>query len=130
MSITQDFESYFRTEVDLVENDIRLVLDENNSSFITHELEPSIYTFKHISKSLFNILHPEHPPSSDTIVIGLDDFIRKTELVVGSGIIAIGFEEKSFFSTILGFNDGRDHKHYNEYISQKIVNLSNTNKIH
>ena len=29
----QDFESFLRAEVDLVEDDIRLVLDEHNSSF-------------------------------------------------------------------------------------------------
>ena len=46
------------------------------------------------------------------------------------GIIAIKFDEKSFFSTILGFNPHWDYKHYNEYISQKIVNLSSTNRIH
>ena len=37
---------------------------------------------------------------------------------------------KKFFSTILGFTAGWDYKHYSKYISQKIVNLSNTNKIH
>ena len=51
-------------------------------------------------------------------------------MVVNSGIIAIRFDEKSFFSTILGFTPGWDYKHYNKYISQKIVNLSSTNKIH
>ena len=51
-------------------------------------------------------------------------------MVVRSGIIAIRFDEKSFFSTILGFNPGWDYKHYNQYLSQKIVNLSSTNKIH
>ena len=54
----------------------------------------------------------------------------KTKLDVKAGIIAIRFDEKSFFSTILGFTSGWDYKHYNKYISQKIVNLSNTNKIH
>ena len=54
----------------------------------------------------------------------------KTKLDVKAGIIAIRFDEKSFFSTILGFTAGWDYKHYNKYISQKIVNLSNTNKIH
>ena len=34
-SIFQDFESFLRTEVELVEDDIRLSLDEYNSSFIT-----------------------------------------------------------------------------------------------
>ena len=55
-SVFQDFESFLRTEVDLVEDDIKLVLDEYNSSFITYELEPGIYTFKDISEALFNIL--------------------------------------------------------------------------
>ena len=54
----------------------------------------------------------------------------KTKLNVRPGIIAIRFDEKSFFSTILGFTPSWDYKHYNEYIIQKIVNSSNTNKIH
>ena len=54
----------------------------------------------------------------------------KTKLDVRSGIIAIRFDEKSFFSTILGFTPGWDYKHYNKYTSQKIVNLGNTNKKH
>ena len=37
-SIFQDFESYLRTEVDLVEDDIRLVSDKYNSSFNTYEI--------------------------------------------------------------------------------------------
>ena len=45
-SIFQDFESYLRTEVDLVEEYIRLVLDEYNSSFFTFELTPVIYTLR------------------------------------------------------------------------------------
>ena len=49
---------------------------------------------------------------------------------VKSGIIDIRFDEKSFFSTILGFTPGWDYKHYNKYSSQKIVNLGSTNKIH
>ena len=49
-SLFQDFESYLRTEVDLVEDDIRLVLDEYNSSSITYELQPGIYTFKDLSE--------------------------------------------------------------------------------
>ena len=36
-SVSQDFESYLRTEIDLVEDDLRLVLDEYNSSFIIYE---------------------------------------------------------------------------------------------
>ena len=54
----------------------------------------------------------------------------KTKLVAKSGIIAIRFDEQSFFSTVLGFTPGWDYKHYNKYISQKILNLGSTNKIH
>ena len=49
---------------------------------------------------------------------------------VRNRIIAIRFDEFSFFSTILGFTPHWDFKHYNKHISQKIVNLSTTNKIH
>ena len=129
-SVFQDFESFLRTQIDLVEDDIKLVLDEYNSSFITYELEPGIYTFKDISEALCNILQSEYPGPSNVIDIEYDDITMKTKLVVNIGIIAIRFDEKSFFNTILGFTPGWDYKHYNKYISQKIVSLSNTNKIH
>ena len=129
-SVFQDFESFLRTRIDLVKDDIKLVLDEYNSGFNTYELEPGIYTFKDFSEALFNIIQIEYPGRSNVIVIEYDDFTMKTKLVVRSGIVAIRFDEKSFFSTILGFTSGWDYKHYNKYISQKIVNLSNTNKIH
>ena len=129
-SVFQDFESFLRTQIDLVEDDIKLVLDEYNSNFITYELEPGIYTFKDISEALFNIFQSEYLVPSNTIVIEYDDIKMKTKLEVEAGIIAIRFDEKSFFSTILCFNAGWDYKHYNKYISQKIVNLGSTNKIH
>ena len=44
-SVFQDFQSYLRTEVDLVEDVIRLVLDKNISSFVTYELKQGIYKF-------------------------------------------------------------------------------------
>ena len=129
-SVFQDFESFLRTQIDLIEDDVKLVLDEYNSSFITYELEPGIYSYREISGALFYILQSEYPQSNSEILIRLDDVTRKTKLVVNSGIIAVRFEEKSFFSTILGFTAGWDYKHYNQYLSQKIVNLSITNKIH
>ena len=51
-------------------------------------------------------------------------------MVVRDGFIAIGFDEKSFVSTILGFNHDWVYKSTNEFISQNIVKLSTTNKIH
>ena len=128
-SVFQDFESVLRTEVDLVEDDIKLVLDEYNSSVITYELDPGIYTFKDISEALFNILQSEYPGPSNVIDIEFDDITRKTRLDVRSGIIAIRFDEKSFFSTFLGFTPGWGYKHYNKCTSQKVVNLGSTNKI-
>ena len=129
-SVIQDFESFLRTQIDLVEDDVRLVLNEYNSSFITYDLTPGIYTFKDLSEALFNILQSEYPGPSNAIDIEFDDISMKTKLEVKSGIIAIRFDENSFFNTVLGFNSGWDYKHYNEYISQKIVHLGSTNKIH
>ena len=129
-SVFQDFESFLRTQIDLVEDDIKMVLDEYNSNFVTYELVPGIYRYRDMAEALYYILESEYPSSSSEILIRLDDITRKTKLVVRSGIIAIRFDEKSFFSTILGFTPGWDYKHYNQYLSQKIVNLSNTNKIH
>ena len=129
-SVFQDFESFLRTQIDLGEDDIKLVLDEYNSSFNTYELQPGIYTFKDISKALLNILQSEYPGYSNMIDINYDNSTMKTKLVVRSGIIAIRFDEQSFFSNVLGYTPGWDYKHYNKYISQKMVNLSSTNKIH
>ena len=127
-SIFQDFENFLRTEVDLVEDDVRLVLDEYNSSFIIYELEPGIKTFKDISEVLFNVYQPEYRRYKNSVDIENDDITMKTKLVVKAGIIAIKFDEKSFFSTIFDFTPGWDYEHYNEYISLKFVNLTNTNK--
>ena len=76
-SVFQDPGSYLRKEIDLVEDDIKLVWDKCNSSFITYELQPGIYTFKDISEALRNILQPEYPASSSEIVIEFDDITRK-----------------------------------------------------
>ena len=129
-SVIQDFEIFLRTQIDLVEYDVRLVLGEHNSSFVTYELQPGSDTFKDISEALYNILQLEYPESSGETVIEFNDMTRKTKLVVKFGIIAIRFTERSFFSGILGFTPRWDYKHYIEYTRQKIVNLSTTNKIH
>ena len=128
-SVFQNFESFLRTEVDLVEDDIKLVLDKYNTSFITSELEPGIYTFKDISKVLFNILQSEYPGPRNAVDIQYDDIVMKAKLIVSPGTKAIRFDENSFSSTILGFTPGWDYKHYNKYTSQKVLNLGSTNKI-
>ena len=64
------------------------------------------------------------------IDVEYDDITMKTKLVVKFGIIAIRFDEKSFFCNVLGFTPGWDYKHNNKDISQKILNSGSTNKIH
>ena len=129
-SVFQDFKNYLRTEIDVVEDDIRLVLDKYNSSFITYDVQPGFYTLKDLSESVFNILQPEYPASDKVIVIGFDDITMKTKLVVRSRsyLIAIRFDENSFFNASLGFSQGWDYQHYNENTSQKILNPSTTKK--
>ena len=97
--------------------------------FITYELEPGIYTFKDFLEALFCILQPEYEIFNNPNVVQLDHITMKTKMVVRPGIIALKFDEKSFFSTILGFTLNWDYEHYNKYISQKIINLSTMNKI-
>ena len=55
-SVFQDFESFLRTQIELVEDDVRLVLDEYNSSFTIYKITPGIYNFKDLSEAFFNIL--------------------------------------------------------------------------
>ena len=43
-SVFKDFKSFLGTQIDLIGDDVNMVLDENNSSFITYELEPGIYS--------------------------------------------------------------------------------------
>ena len=129
-SIFQDFESFLRTEIDMIEDDIRLALDEYNSSFVSYELQPGIYNFEDISEVLLNLLQTKYEEINNTVVIQFDDITVKVKLVVRPGVIAIKLDEKSIFRTILGFTSGWNYKHYNEYISQKNLNSSTTNKTH
>ena len=122
------FKSYLRTESDLVGDDFRLILNEYKSSFSTYELQSVIYTSKDLSEALVFILQPDYLASNSEIVLEVDDISKKAKLVVKSGTIVIRFDEKSFLSTILGFTSGWDFKHYNEYTSQKTVNLITTKK--
>ena len=129
MSIFQAFESYLRTEIDLVEDDIKLLLDEYNSSFVTCELEPGMYTFTDLSEVIFKILQPECEGVNNTIDIEFDDITKKFKLVVRPGVLVIRFDEQSFFNTFLGFTPVWDYNSLYDYTGQKIVNLNIANKI-
>ena len=128
-SVFQNFENFLRTEIVLVEDDIKLGLDQNNSGFTTYQLRPGIYTFEETSEFLTSNTQKEND-ASHSINIEVNDITMKTKLIVRSGIIAIRFNENSFFSSIFGFNPHWDDKHYIEYFSQKIINFSATNKLH
>ena len=62
-SMFQDFESYFRTNVDLVEHDIGLVLKVFNSSFSTQELPPYIFFLRNSLTSFQGIFRLKKMPS-------------------------------------------------------------------
>ena len=110
-SVFQDSERYLRTEIDLVEDDIRLVLDKNNSSFFTYELLPGIYAFKGLSEFLLRFLQPEYEGYHNANDFEFDDLTMKTKLVVRSGIIVIRFDKESFFlNFVLAFTPGWDYK--------------------
>ena len=51
-SVIQDFESFLRTQSDLIEDDNKLVSDKYNSNFITYETTPALYTLKDMSVAL------------------------------------------------------------------------------
>ena len=98
----QGFESFLRTEIGFVEDDIEMAPDEYNSKFITNELQAGIYTLKDISEALLKILQPVYELDKNSFKVEFVDITMKTNLVVRPGFIAIRFDEKSFFSTILG----------------------------
>ena len=52
-SVFQDFESFLRTRIDLIEDDIKLVLDEYNSSFFLLMNYNQVFTFLKIFPKLF-----------------------------------------------------------------------------
>ena len=54
----------------------------------------------------------------------------ETKLIVRYEIKAMRFDEKSFFSTILGFPPYWDYKSHNEYVEEKIINLNIIYKLH
>ena len=70
-SLFQDFESYLRTETDLVEDDIRLVSDENKSSFITYELEPVFILSMIFQKLLVTFLNQDMGSLTTQLLLNL-----------------------------------------------------------
>ena len=132
----RDFESYLRVVVCLDEEDIQLLLKQYNSHFITYELSPGIFTIQDISHAIHTFSGHE-----GRLPIEHDDINTKTKINLtryGESFMSLRFDKKSFFITLLGFEPYWDYKpiYSNHphiptvYISEKILNLSTTNKIH
>ena len=132
----RDFESYLRIVVDLDEEDIQLFLKQYNSHFIIYEISPGIYTIQDISHAVHTFSGHE-----GRLQIEHDDINMKTKINLtraGESFMSLRFDRKSFFNTLLGFERYWDYKpSYSNhphiptvYISDKISNLSTTNKSH
>ena len=137
----RDFESYLRLVVGLDEVDIRLILKEYNSHFITYELTPGIYTIQDNSEAIQTFSGHQ-----ETIQLKYDDISIRTTIVLKfkneEKKFALGtlrFDMQSFFHTLLGFSPYWDYKptNYNHvlipgvYPSDKIIlNLNTIDKIH
>ena len=130
----RDFESYLRNSIGLNEDDIQLIIKQYNSKFITYKISPGVYTFKDLTMVLsrgfeknFEIrnglgLNRKFDKSDSNLIDG-DNASLITKLTLRPDITALRFEEKSFFSTILGFSPYWDYKNIasydREYYSEK-----------
>ena len=132
----RDFESYLRLGVGLDEDDIRLILKEYNSHFITYELTPGIYSIQDISDAIQSFSGHQ-----ETIQLEYDDISMRTTIVLKfkneEAKFALGtlkFDKQSFFHTLLGFSPYWDYKPNNSshvlipglYPSDKIILYLNT----
>ena len=72
-----NFESSLRTEAELVENVVRLVLHILTSNFSTDETMPSKYNFKDISEYLLKKLQSEFEGVNNTVDFEFDDISNK-----------------------------------------------------
>ena len=96
ISFCQKFETYLRIEVDLVENDVRLALKNYIANCVT-------------CKTFLNCHDTNYP-----IDIENDDISMKKKRNIRISIGVVKFDEKSFFSTLLGLTSCWDYKHSNE----------------
>ena len=87
-SVFQDFESFLRTEVDLVEDNIKLFLYEHNSKFITCEITPCFYTFKDLSEVVSRKTQVGFDEIFNSIDIEFNDISMKTKMSLGPDINA------------------------------------------
>ena len=94
----RDFESYLRLVVGLDEDDIQLILNKYNSSFVTYDTSPGIYSIKDISEAAYTMGDHE-----GTLQIEHDHIKKKTKPIFtrfGETFGTLKFNEKSFFKIL------------------------------
>ena len=82
-SPVRDFESYLRIVVGSDEEDIKLILKQYNSNFVTYELTPRIYSIQDFSDAIHTF-----SGHSEIIEIKYDDISMKTEISVTILVLA------------------------------------------
>ena len=85
---------------------------------MTYDLSPGIDTFEDVSEILIRIFQSEFERFHNTVDFEFDDIRMKKKLILRHGVVAVRFDEKSFFNSILGFNPNWNYKHYNQNMSQ------------
>ena len=135
-SPSRDFESYLRIVIGSDEDDFQLILKQYNANFVTHELDPGVYSIEDISKVVHTMVDLE-----GTLQIEYDNISMKTKPILTRFVSTFGtlrFDEISFFKTLLGFTPHWDYKPTNGFYSDspgvytidRIQNLNTTDKIH
>ena len=128
----RDFEKYLRKVIGLDEDDIQLILKQNNSNFVKHQITPGVYSVKDTSESVYTM--GDH---KGTLRIEYDNNSMKTKLVL-SPFAMLRFNEISFLNTLSGFTSFWDYKptktiHADSrgvYTSEKNFKLISIQKIH
>ena len=95
------FGGYLRNLVGLDEKSIQLFLKHNFSYFLTYEIPRGIHLNKDISEIVYTMGDHER-----TLQTEYDDISKKTKILLtrfGLTIGTLGYDEKSFFKTFLGF---------------------------
>ena len=97
----QDFESFPRIVVGLDENDIQIIFKHYNSSFVTYELYPGVYTIKDISEAVYTMVDHDRTRQYE-----YDDISVKAKPILnhfGGTSGTLKFDRKSFLNTLLGY---------------------------
>ena len=95
-----ELENCLRIIVGSDEEDIRLVLKQYKSNFVTYELSSSVYTIKDVSEVVCSV--GDH---DGTLKIEYDDITKRTKPILnpfGGAFGKLRFDERSFQKNLLG----------------------------